>query len=176
MSDLSTAVRRTADAAQDLLEGLDRALADKDWSVATAESLTGGTIASVLTAGPNASAWFRGSVVAYDAEVKFGLLGVPRGPVVTEECATTMARAAARLLGAEMCVAVTGVGGPEPDEGEAPGTVWFAVSTPEGVWTEMLVFDGDPSDVLTRTTTHAITLLRKVAEGEIPTATDPRRD
>lgn len=166
MSDLSTAVRRTADAAQDLLEGLDRALADKGWSVATAESLTGGTIASILTAGPSASEWFRGSVVAYDAEVKFGLLGVPRGPVVTEECATTMARATGDLLGADLCVAVTGVGGPEPDEGEAPGTVWFAVATPDGVWTEKLVFDGDPADVLTRTTAHAIALLHKVARGD----------
>lgn len=163
MSDLHIAVERTADAAADLLDGIEESLTARGWSVATAESLTGGTIATVLTAGPGAAAWFRGSIVAYDAEVKFGLLGVPRGPVVTEECAATMARSTARLLGADLCVAVTGVGGPAPDEGQEPGTVWIAVSTPDGVWTEKLVIEGDPAQVLTRTTAHALALLRQVA-------------
>lgn len=173
MSDLSTAVARTADAAEVLLDGLAESLAARGWTVATAESLTGGTIASLLTAGPEASSWFRGSIVAYDAEVKFGLLGVPRGPVVTEECATTMARSAARLLGADLCVAVTGVGGPGPDEGEPAGTVWLAVSTPDGVWTEKLVFAGDPVDVLTTTTARALGLLQEIAGSARPADVDP---
>lgn len=165
MSDLHIAVERTAEAASTLLEGLDDLLRERGWTLATAESLTGGTIATVLTAGPGAGDWFRGSVVAYSPEVKFDLLGVPRGPVVTEECATLMARSTARLLGADLCVAVTGVGGPEPDEGEEPGTVWLAVTTPDGVWTEKLVVDGDPAQVLTRTSAHALALVRQVAGG-----------
>lgn len=160
MSDLSTAVEKTADAAQRLAADLPDLLDDRGWTVATAESLTGGTIASVLAAAPSAQEWFRGSVVAYTPEVKFGLLGVPEGPVVTEECASTMATSTARLLGADVVVAVTGVGGPDPDEGEPAGTVWFALATPEGVHTEKVVFDGGPPQVLTSTTERAIGLLR----------------
>ena len=166
MSDLSTAVSRTADAAQRLAADLPDLLERRGWTVGTAESLTGGTIAGVLAAAPSAQEWLRGAVVAYTPEVKFGLLGVPEGPVVTEECARTMATATARLLGADLVVAVTGVGGPEPAEGQDAGTVWFAVATPDGVRTEKTVFDGDPPDVLTATTERAVVLLREAAGGD----------
>src|SRR3954469_23217050 len=96
-------------------------LADKrDATVAVAESLTGGKLACHLAAAPSSAEWFRGGVVAYASEVKFGLLGVPEGPVITEDCATAMARGTARLLGADGAVAVTGVGGPDPQDGEPP--------------------------------------------------------
>lgn len=166
MSHLSTAVTETAEAATDLATDLAEAVARRGWGVATAESLTGGTMASLLAAAPQAGDWFRGSVVAYTAEVKFDLLGVPRGPVVTEECAATMARSAATLLRADLCVAVTGVGGPEPDEGEPAGTVWFAVVSPAGLRTQKVVFDGDPADVLAATTEHALGMLRAAATGD----------
>ncbi|MBC7290678.1 MAG: CinA family protein [Actinotalea sp.] len=163
MSDLSTAVSATADAAQRIAADLGDLLDRRGWTVGTAESLTGGTIASVLAAAPSAQDWLRGAVVAYTPEVKFELLGVPEGPVVTEECARTMATSSARLLGADLVVAVTGVGGPEPAEGEPAGTVWFAVAAPDGVRTERIVFDGDPADVLTATTEHAIRMVRDTA-------------
>lgn len=162
---LHRAVTDTADAAGELAGDLAKALDRRGWTVATAESLTGGTIATVLAAATDAQTWFRGSVVAYSPEVKFGLLDVPRGPVVTEECATLLATNTARLLGADLAVSVTGVGGPEPDEGEAAGTVWFAVASPGGVRTEKRVFDGEPDVVLTRTTERAIALLVEAAQG-----------
>ncbi|MBO1751006.1 CinA family protein [Actinotalea sp. BY-33] len=161
-------VDENAHAAEHLASGLADGLAAHGWTVATAESLTGGTIASVLSAAPAASTWFRGSIVAYSPEVKFGLLKVPRGPVVTEACATQMASRTAELLGAEVAVAVTGVGGPEPDEGQPPGSVWFAVVSPAGTHTEKLVVEGDPPAVLAATSEHAITLLHRVARGELP--------
>jgi nicotinamide-nucleotide amidase len=163
MSHLSTSVEATADAAQQRAETLADAVARRGWTVATAESLTGGTIATVLAAAPSAGTWFRGAVVAYSAEVKFDLLGVPCGPVVTEECARTMAEATAKLLGADLCVAVTGVGGPDPDEDQPAGTVWFAVTSPGGSRTEKVQFDGAPQEVLTATTGHALALLTEVA-------------
>src|SRR3982751_2909607 len=84
-------------------------LADKrDVTVAVAESLTGGKLACHLAAAPSSGEWFRGGVVAYAAEVKFGLLDVPVGPVITEACAAAMARGVARVLGADASVAVTG--------------------------------------------------------------------
>jgi nicotinamide-nucleotide amidase len=95
-------------------------------TLATAESLTGGMIGSRLTAVSGCSRAYRGSVVAYAGDVKRGLLGVPEGPVVSEEAVTAMATGACRVLGADVSVAVTGVAGPEPHDGQEPGTVWMA--------------------------------------------------
>ena len=92
-----------------------------------AESLTGGLIASRLVDVPGASAWFRGGVVSYASDVKFSVLDVPEGPVVSAEAAAAMATGVRYLLGAEVGLAITGVAGPEPLEGQPPGTVFLAV-------------------------------------------------
>ena len=86
-----------------------------------AESLTGGLIASRLVNVAGASSWFRGGVVAYDSQVKFDVLGVPAGPVVTEAAAAAMAEGAARVTGADVGLGITGVAGPDDQEGVAPG-------------------------------------------------------
>jgi nicotinamide-nucleotide amidase len=132
-------------------------------SVAVAESLTAGRIACELGAAPDASTWFHGGVVAYAPEVKFTVLGVPVGPVVTEDCARAMARGVADLLQADLAVAVTGVGGPGDDEGEPAGTVWFAVVSPGGEHAELRRFDGEPPEVVAATTAHALRLLSDAA-------------
>jgi nicotinamide-nucleotide amidase len=92
--------------------------------------------------------------------VKFEILGVEPGPVVTEACARAMARGVAGLLGADLAVAVTGVGGPGHEEGQPPGTVWFGVVSPTGEHAELRHFDGEPADVLAATTAVALGLLR----------------
>ncbi len=102
------------------------ALRSRGWTLALAESLTGGLIGSRLTAVPGASDVFRGGLVSYASDVKFNLLEVPEGPVVSEEAVIAMARGAAKLLGADCAIAVTGVAGPDPLDGEDPGTVWMA--------------------------------------------------
>lgn len=102
------------------------ALRSRGWTLALAESLTGGLIGSRLTAVPGASDVFRGGLVSYASDVKFDLLDVPEGPVVSEEAVVAMARGAAKLLGADCAIAVTGVAGPDPLDGEDPGTVWMA--------------------------------------------------
>ncbi|MDE0216861.1 MAG: competence/damage-inducible protein A [bacterium] len=102
------------------------ALRQRGWTLALAESLTGGLIGARLTAVPGASDVFRGGLVSYAGDVKFNLLDVPEGPVVSEEAVTAMARGAAKLLGADCAIAVTGVAGPDPLDGEDPGTVWMA--------------------------------------------------
>ena len=165
MSQMRTAVDASADVARELATELAEAVSRRGWTVATAESLTGGGTASVLSAAPSASDWFRGSIVAYSPEVKFTVLGVPRGPVVTEECAALMATSAADLLGADLCLAVTGVGGPDPAEGEPAGTVWFAVASRSGVRTQKVVFDGPPAAVLASTTERALAMLHQAATG-----------
>lgn len=95
-------------------------------TIGLAESLTGGLIASRLCDIPGASAAFRGAIVSYASDVKFGLLGVPEGPVVSEAAARAMAEGAARVLGVDVAIAVTGVAGPDSQDGEEPGTVFMA--------------------------------------------------
>lgn len=128
--------------------------------VAVAESLTSGKLATSLGAGPDASEWFVGGVVAYAADVKFDLLGVTPGPVVTATCAREMAAGVARLLRADVAAAVTGVGGPDPDEGEPPGTVYLATVVAGHEKCQRLDLDGDPDDVLRQTRDAALTALR----------------
>lgn len=111
---------------------------------AVAESLTSGALASRLGAGPEAADWFRGGLVAYDERVKFDLLGVTPGPLVTERCAREMAEGVARLLGADAAIGVTGVGGPEPSEGEPPGTVIVAVRYRDAEHIRVFHFKGSP--------------------------------
>jgi nicotinamide-nucleotide amidase len=130
-----------------------------DLRVGVAESLTSGTLAQRLGAGPDAADWFRGGLVAYAAAVKFDLLGVSPGLVVTRECAREMARGAARLLGADAVVATTGVGGPGPEEGQPPGTVYVAAIVRDRETCRRLELAGDPAEVLRQTTDRALQLL-----------------
>jgi competence/damage-inducible protein CinA-like protein len=107
-------------------------LAERSQTLALAESLTGGLVSARLVNVPGASKWLRGAVVAYDSEVKFSLLGVPEGPVVSESAARAMAEGARRLLGADVGLAVTGVAGPDMQEECQPGTVFVGVVVGEG--------------------------------------------
>jgi nicotinamide-nucleotide amidase len=102
-------------------------LEQRGLSLGVAESLTGGMIGSRLCDVPGASKVFRGSVVSYATEVKQSVLGVPQGPVVTEAAAVAMAVGARNVLGADVGIAATGVAGPDPAEGQPPGTVCLAV-------------------------------------------------
>jgi nicotinamide-nucleotide amidase len=138
---------------------------EKGLSVAAAESLTSGLIASRLGAGPNAADWFRGSVVAYQEPVKFEVLGVREGPVVTAECAEGMARGVARLLAADVAVAATGVGGPGPSEGKPAGTVFVAIAVDGQVTVRELDLAGDPDEILEDAATHALELLLDALAG-----------
>ena len=101
-------------------------LVDQGLRLATAESMTGGMVGTRLTEVPGSSRAYVGSMVAYDGDVKRSLLGVPDGPVVGEAAVEAMAIGVCRLLGADASVAVTGVAGPDPQDGQEPGTVWMA--------------------------------------------------
>ncbi|MGI9621896.1 MAG: competence/damage-inducible protein A, partial [Acidimicrobiales bacterium] len=99
---------------------------DRGLTLGAAESLTGGLIGARLTAIPGASDVFRGSIVSYASEVKYSVLDVPEGPVISEEAVTAMAAGSRRVLDADVAVAVSGVAGPEPSEGQEVGRVWMA--------------------------------------------------
>ena len=97
-----------------------------------AESVTGGLVGGRLTNVPGSSSVFRGAVVSYASDVKFGVLGVERGPVVSEEAAAQMARGAQRVLGCDVALALTGVAGPDEQDGRPVGTLCAAVAMPDG--------------------------------------------
>ena len=128
-------------------------------SIATAESLTSGNLAALLGRGEAASEWYRGGVVAYSKAVKHSVLHVPLGPAVSEGAAKAMAHTVATMMGANLAIALTGEGGPEPQE-QPPGTVWFGVADHGVVFAERQQFGGSPGDILDATIDRAIQLLR----------------
>lgn len=147
------------DEAARLAEAVGSAAQDRGLTVGTAESLTSGQLAVHLGAAPEAGSWFSGGAVTYTVEAKQRALGVPDVPVISAECATAMAQGAARILGADCTVAVTGVGGPDEQEGQPVGTVFIAVHTPRGTTWEEQHFGGDPQEILDATTLRSLELL-----------------
>ena len=129
------------------------------WRLAAAESMTAGLVASTAAQAPDASDWLLGGVVAYSTEVKHKLLRVDLGPVVNPKTAAQMAKGVADLLGAEVAVATTGVGGPDPQEGQPPGTVFVGVFVDGQVTTHRLDLDGDPGDVCQAAAEQALHLV-----------------
>ncbi|MCB9395338.1 MAG: competence/damage-inducible protein A [Acidimicrobiaceae bacterium] len=107
-------------------------LRERGWTLGLAESVTGGLVAGRITEVPGASEVFVGSVVSYASEVKFDVLGVDRGPVVSEQAAVQMAVGARRVLHADVALALTGVAGPTEQDGMPVGTLCVAVALPDG--------------------------------------------
>lgn len=120
-----------------LPEALLAAAQDRGLTIAVAESLTGGLVCDALVSVPGASRTLRGGVVAYATEVKHSVLGVDAdllakvGPVHAE-VARQMAHGAARVLGASLGLATTGVAGPGPQDDVAAGTVVVAAVLRDG--------------------------------------------
>jgi len=157
-------------------------LQERDQTVATAESVTGGRLAAALTGVPGASRSYMGGVVAYATSVKRAVLGVPdavieRHGVISAECALAMARGAARATGSSWAVATTGVAGPDPQEGHRPGTVHVGLVGP-GVATALaLELTGDRGQIQDRTCDRALSSRagRLEAPGDVPPV-GPRED
>ena len=141
------------------------ALAARGWTVAVAESLTGGMVVSSLVDVPGASAVVRGGVVAYATDVKRDVLGVDdallaeRG-AVDPDVARQMASGVRDLLGADVGISTTGVAGPEPQDGRPVGTVYVAVVTPENERVSALTLSGSRSSVRKAATSAALEACR----------------
>ena len=140
-------------------------------TLATAESCTGGTIASRFTALPGASAYFRCGVVSYSNEAKVDVLGVraediARYGAVSETVARQMAEGVRRIAKADYAVATTGIAGPTGGSAEKPvGTVWIAVATPRRTTAVVKQCGTDRGQVIDRASAFAIGLLRDALEG-----------
>ncbi len=174
----STAAPAGASAADGVAATLVRALAARGWTVAVAESLTGGMVPACVVDGPGASRVLRGGVVAYATDLKASLLGVDavllaeRG-AVDRGVAEQRAQGVRRRLGADVGLATTGVAGPGGQDGHPPGEVHVAVATPTGVRVDSLRLDGDRAAVRAgaclAVLTCAVNLLGpRTVEGEHP--------
>jgi len=135
------------------------------WTLATAESCTGGNIAHLFTAIAGCSDTFTGGVVSYANDVKMGLLGVEATTLendgaVSEATVRQMAEGVARACCADCSVATSGIAGPGGGSAEKPvGTVWIAAHTPEKNVAGLFRFSGDRTAVIDRASAAAINLL-----------------
>jgi len=145
-----------------LVEQLANALTACGWTMATAESCTGGLIAGACTDRAGSSDWFERGFVTYSNAAKTDLLGVPADLIaahgaVSEPVARAMAAGARAHAPVQVAVAVTGVAGPSGGSADKPvGTVWFGWATPQGVFTERQRFDGDRAAIRRATVAHAL--------------------
>ncbi|KAF2517327.1 CinA family nicotinamide mononucleotide deamidase-related protein [Flavobacterium foetidum] len=142
-------------------------LARENATISTAESFTGGKVASLLSAVPGASAYFKGSVVSYATEAKINVLGVPEGlvnefSVVSAEVAKAMALNVKNLLKTDYAIATTGNAGPSKGDSDAEiGTVFIALATPNGVVAEEFNFGQPREKVIDRATVKSLEILQK---------------
>jgi nicotinamide-nucleotide amidase len=144
-----------------------KALRAQDATLGIAESCTGGLAGELVTTEAGASAFFRGSVVAYSDEIKTGVLGVKPETLadfgaVSEPVAREMAEGAKRVLGSTVAVAVTGIAGPGGGTPEKPvGTVCFAACGPGTTRTTTKLFAGNRERVRTAAAYFALDLARR---------------
>jgi PncC family amidohydrolase len=131
-------------------ERLAKSLAARGLTIATAESMTGGAVGEALVVVPGSGEWLAGGVIAYMSRVKFDVLGVTPGPVVSERAAREMAAGVARLLGTDVGIATTGCAGPEPMEGQPVGTLWVGVADRGDVTASHHLLPGGPEAIRVR--------------------------
>ncbi|MGA0116945.1 MAG: competence/damage-inducible protein A [Ilumatobacteraceae bacterium] len=138
---LSTWEQRVRNLVEDVVFGVDadtmesvvlQMLRKRGATLAVAESVTGGLIGGRITNTPGSSSVFRGGVISYASDVKFDVLGVAPGLVVSESAAIEMARGVRRVLNSSVSLAVTGVAGPDEQDGKPAGTLCMGVVLEDG--------------------------------------------
>jgi nicotinamide-nucleotide amidase len=151
-----------------LEEIVGRLLLKNDWTVALAESCTGGYISHRITRVPGSSDYFKSSAVTYSNEAKMALLGVKKttlkrfGPV-SRETAIEMAQGIRKKTGANVGMSVTGIAGPDGGSPESPvGTVWIGMAQPHGEEAQIFHLQGDRERVIQGASQAVLHWLRKV--------------
>jgi len=151
-----------------LEEAMGQLLREKELTVATAESCTGGTVARMITSVPGSSDYFTGSVVAYHNRVKSGILKVDESDIarfgaVSREVAEQMVTGVAQVFGTDCAIATTGIAGPDGGTADKPvGTTWIAVAVGERIYSRKFLFGGSRDRIITQASCSAIQLLRQL--------------
>lgn len=156
-----------------IAQSIEVTLSDKGWSVATAESCTGGGIAAALTAVPGSSACVRGGIVAYTEEMKMLLLGVKPETlhtegVVSEQTVIEMAQGAMKSMNSDFSVATSGIAGPSGGTEELPiGTIWVVAASRTRMLTHCIRnYDKGREQNTRNAVLIALEMLQKVVEME----------
>lgn len=142
-------------------------LSDKNLTIATAESCTGGYIGHLLTSVPGSSSYYKGSVIAYSNEIKMKQLNVSseslnKWGAVSEEVVVQMANGARENLDTNYAIATSGIAGPDGGSEEKPvGTVWIAIAGPNGTTAQKFTFGTNRERNIKRTANTSINILRK---------------
>jgi nicotinamide-nucleotide amidase len=143
-------------------------LKDNKKTIATAESCTGGTIASLITSVPGSSKYFKGSIVAYSNEVKVKVLGVSQSTLevhgaVSQETVEAMAKGVMEVLGTDYAIATSGIAGPDGGTPDKPvGNVWIAVASKKQVVAKKYLFGDNRERNIIRSSIAAMNELRKL--------------
>jgi len=149
-----------------------RILKEKKLTVCTAESCTGGMIAHLITSVPGSSAYYKGSVIAYDNSVKTDILKVKKSTLnkygaVSREVVEEMAQGALYIMNCNIAVATTGIAGPDGGSPAKPvGTLWIAVASANGIKSEKYQFIHDRETNIKHFSTAALNMLRLAAVSE----------
>lgn len=143
------------------------ALRERGWTIAVAESLTGGLLVAELISVPGASDVVRGGVVAYATDLKASLLGVDEGLLAASgpihpDVARQLATGVRDRLGADVGISTTGVAGPDPQDGHAPGEVWTGFAIGDRVSAVGLALGGDRAAIRRDTVSESLSRLREL--------------
>jgi len=150
---------------EDLEMILDKQLREKNLTLALAESCTGGKLASLITAIPGCSSYFKGGIVSYSNEIKQNLLGVDsallaKHGAVSQPVVEAMAYGACREFDADCVIAVSGIAGPDGGTPEKPvGTVWIAVSYKGKIISQKYLFSKNRESNILRACNNGIRML-----------------
>jgi len=156
---------------EDRIAPIARAALDRGVRIAVAESLTCGALASALGCGEDSSEWLAGGVVAYQTRTKVDVLGLPPGTDPSSpECAVQLAAGVRDLLGADVAVSTTGVGGPGADGGHPAGTVYLGWDSGGARGHRHFLFSGEPAEVLDQTVAAALDVLSELLGGGAPSS------
>lgn len=140
-------------------------LSERELTVSSAESCTGGNIAHRIVQVPGSSSYFWGSVVSYSNDVKANVLGVPRRDIsshgaVSRQVVESMAIGVSKLMRTDCAIATSGIAGPDGGTKYKPvGTVWIAAKYGDTIVSELLHFSGDRNTVIESATNHGMVML-----------------
>jgi PncC family amidohydrolase len=151
----------------DLEKQIGELLSERGWTLAVAESCTGGLLGHRITSVSGSSSYFQGGVISYSNEAKESVLGVPRETLiehgaVSEETAQAMAQGARRLLGTDVALSVTGIAGPTGGTTEKPvGLVYVGLAAEGADLWEKHIWQGDRAQNKEQSAEAALKLLLK---------------
>jgi PncC family amidohydrolase len=150
---------------------LGQALKEREWTLAVAESCTGGLVGHRITEIPGSSDYFMGGIIAYSYEAKKTFLNVSPETLevhgaVSEETAVEMAEGVREVFDVDIGISITGIAGPASDLSEKPvGLTWIAVSSSEGTWAKSYHWDGNRSENKSQSAEAALALSLEVIKG-----------